>query len=329
LASGTNIEAGLIPLPDGLLIFALNQIEMRPTLLILAAGMGSRYGSLKQIEAVGPSGEAIIDYSIFDAIRAGFDKVTFIIRRDIEKEFREVFDAKLKGRIETEYVFQELDMVPEGTRYSPERAKPWGTAHAVWVARDRVKGPFVVINADDFYGTNSYRAMGDYLTGKDTAGNSRFCMMGYQLQHTLSDFGSVSRGVCESGDTKFLDSVVERTEIAKEGDEIYFVDVDRRRVPLRGDVLVSMNIWGFTPEIFKYLDQTFSDFIRANANQLKAEFYIPTVINELIAQGKASVRILPARDQWFGITYREDKLMAIANINNLISQGIYPGNLWH
>jgi NDP-sugar pyrophosphorylase family protein len=312
-----------------LCIFAINEIKMRPSLLILAAGMGSRYGSLKQIEAVGPSGEAIIDYSIFDAIRADFEKVTFVIRRDIEKEFREVFDAKLKGRIETEYVFQELDMVPEGIRYSPERAKPWGTAHAVWVARDRVKGPFVVINADDFYGADSYRAMAEYLTGKDTAGNSRFCMMGYQLQHTLSEFGSVSRGVCESGNAKFLDSVVERTEIAREGDEIYFVDGDRKRVTLRSEVLVSMNIWGFTPEIFKHLDHAFTDFIRANADQLKAEFYIPTVINDLVAKGKASVRILPASDQWFGVTYREDKPKAIANINRLIARGIYPGNLWH
>jgi dTDP-glucose pyrophosphorylase len=301
---------------------------MKPTLLILAAGMGSRYGSLKQIEAVGPSGEAIIDYSIYDAIRAGCGKIAFVIRKDIEMEFREVFDAKLKGRIETGYVFQELDMVPPDISYSPERAKPWGTAHAVWVARDHIKGPFIVINADDFYGADSYRVMADYLTGKDTAGNSRFCMMGYQMQHTLSDFGSVSRGVCESADSKFLDSVVERTEIAREGGDIYYLDSDKKRVPLRGDVLVSMNIWGFTTGIFGHLDRAFTEFIRVNAGQLKAEFYIPTVINELVARGKASVRILPARDQWFGVTYREDKPLAVDHINRLIARGVYPRKLW-
>jgi hypothetical protein len=304
---------------------------MKPTLLILAAGMGSRYGSLKQIEAVGPSGEAIIDYSIYDAIRAGFEKVVFVIRKEIEQEFREVFDAKLKGRIAAQFVFQELDMVPRGIRYSPDRAKPWGTAHAVWVAKNHISGPFVVINADDFYGADSYRSMAEYLGGEDpgrTGIKSRYCMMGYQVRYTLSDFGSVSRGVCESGDGQFLDSVVERTEIARESGEIYFRDIGGNRVPLREDVLVSMNIWGFTPDVFSHLESAFTDFIRVNADQLKAEFYIPTVINDLVAGGQASVRILPARDHWFGVTYKEDKPLAISHIRELIGRGQYPDNLW-
>jgi NDP-sugar pyrophosphorylase family protein len=301
---------------------------MKPTLLILAAGMGSRYGSLKQVEAVGPSGEAIIDYSIYDAIRAGFEKVTFIIRRSIEEEFREVFEAKLDGKIETEFVFQELDMVPEGISYSPERVKPWGTAHAVWVARNVLKQPFVAINADDYYGPDSYRSMAQYLTSENTGPESRFCMMGYQIRHTLSDFGSVSRGICESTDGEFLTSVVERTEIARDGDNIHFIDEEQKRVPLPDDVLVSMNIWGFTPAVFNFLESAFSDFISVNADKPKAEFYIPTVINNLVEEGKASVKILPAVDRWFGVTYKEDKPLAIANINGLIEKGIYPVNLW-
>ena len=301
---------------------------MKPTLMILAAGMGSRYGSLKQIDAVGTSGEAIIDYSIFDAIQAGFGKVTFIIRKSIEKEFREVFGEKLDGKIETEFVFQELDMVPEGTGYSAERIKPWGTAHAVWVARNHIKEPFAAINADDFYGAGSYKAIADYLFAKNTSGTAQFCMMGYQVRHTLSDFGSVSRGICESRDEDLLNSVVERTEIAREGDDIFFIDEKQNRIPLSGDELVSMNIWGFTPEVFEFLETAFTEFIGVNAGNPKAELYIPAVINDLVRQSKASVKILPAVDQWFGVTYKEDKPLAIANIKSLIEQGVYPDNLW-
>ena len=301
---------------------------MKPTLLILAAGMGSRYGSLKQIDAIGPSGEAIIDYSIYDAIRAGFEKVSFIIRKSIEKDFRKVFDEKLKGKIETEYVFQELDMVPPGTSYSPDRVKPWGTAHAVWVAKNYVKEPFVVINADDFYGPGSYQAMADYLTGEGIGSTSKYCMMGYEVRHTLSDFGSVSRGVCESGNADFLSTVVERTKIFKEGESIYYVDEKKRHISLRGSELVSMNIWGFTPGIFDYIENTFTDFISTNSDNLKSEIYIPAVVNDLIARQEASVKILSAVDRWFGVTYKEDKHLAIENINGLIRQGVYPDNLW-
>ncbi len=306
----------------------VNFDAMKPTLLILAAGMGSRYGSLKQIDAIGPSGEAIIDYSIYDAIRAGFEKVTFIIRKSIEKDFRKVFDEKLKGKIETEYVFQELDMVPAGTSFSPDREKPWGTAHAVWVAKDYVKEPFVVINADDFYGPGSYQAMADYLTGEGSGSKSKYCMMGYEVRHTLSDFGSVSRGVCESGDEDLLSSVVERTRIEKDGESIYYIDEKEKHIPMHGKELVSMNIFGFTPGIFDYIESTFIDFISANSDNLKSEIYIPTVVNDLIARKEASVKILPAVDRWFGVTYKEDKPLAIENIKDLISQGVYPDNLW-
>ncbi|HEC42884.1 MAG TPA: nucleotidyltransferase [Bacteroides sp.] len=301
---------------------------MKPTLLILAAGMGSRYGSLKQIDAVGPSGEAIIDYSIYDAIRAGFEKVTFIIRRSIENEFREVFGDKLKGRIETDFVFQELDMVPEGISYSPDRVKPWGTAHAIWVAKSFIRQPFVAINADDFYGAGSYQAMADYLSAHNGSENEKYCMMGYQIQHTLSDFGSVSRGICDSADNDFLKSVVERTEIVRDGEKIHFLDENGEKVELKGDDLVSMNIWGFTPAVFEHIESAFSEFIEINASNKKAELYIPAVVNDLVSRNTASVEILPALDQWFGVTYKEDKPLAVEYIKRLIEKGVYPDNLW-
>jgi dTDP-glucose pyrophosphorylase len=301
---------------------------MKPTLLILAAGMGSRYGGLKQMDQVGPSGEAIIDYSIYDAIRAGFEKVTFIIRKNIEKEFREVFENKLKGKIETEFIFQELEMVPEGISYSSDRVRPGGTAHAVWVARNYIREPFVVINADDFYGAGSYQTIGDYLMQDNIVQSSNYGMVGYQVRHTLSDFGSVTRGVCESSDGEFMKAVVERTEIVKEGQQIFYIDKEEGKVSLSGDELVSMNFWGFTPSIFDQFETAFSVFIKENAEKLKEELFIPKVINDLVAEELASVRILPSRDQWFGVTYREDKPVAVEHILKLVEQGVYPDNLW-
>jgi len=301
---------------------------MKPTLLILAAGMGSRYGGLKQMDQVGPSGEAIIDYSIYDAIRAGFEKVTFIIRKNIEKEFREVFENKLRGKIETEFIFQELEMVPEGISYSSERVKPWGTAHAVWVARDYIREPFVVINADDFYGAGSYQTIADYLMQDNIVNSSNYGMVGYQVRHTLSDFGSVTRGVCEASGEDFMKAVVERTEIVKEGQQIFYIDKEEGKVPLSGDELVSMNFWGFTPTIFDQFERAFSEFIKENAEKLKNELFIPKVVNDLVARDIASVKVLPSRDQWFGVTYREDKPVAIEHIRKLVEQGVYPDNLW-
>ena len=301
---------------------------MKPTLLILAAGMGSRYGGLKQMDQVGPSGEAIIDYSIYDAIRAGFEKVTFIIRKNIEKEFREVFESKLKGAIETEFIFQELEMVPEGISFSSERVKPWGTAHAVWVAKDYIREPFVVINADDFYGAGSYQTIADYLMQDNILSSSNYGMVGYQVQHTLSDFGSVTRGVCEATDEDFMKAVVERTEIVKDGQQIYYNDKEEGKVFLSGDELVSMNFWGFTPTIFDHFEKAFTEFINENAGKPKTELYIPKVVNDLVATDIASVKILPSRDQWFGVTYREDKPVAVEHIRKLVEQGVYPDNLW-
>jgi UTP-glucose-1-phosphate uridylyltransferase len=301
---------------------------MRPTLLILAAGMGSRYGGLKQIDPIGPSGEAIIDYSIYDAIRAGFGKITFVIRRDLEEAFRELFEPKLSGRIEMEYVFQELDMVPDGTHFSSERVKPWGTAHAVWVAKDHISEPFAVINADDFYGAGSYMSLANFLGAENDLNKSAYSMIGYQVKHTLSDFGSVSRGICDATEDDYLKAVVERTEIIKDGKEYFFSDESGTKVNLQGDELVSMNIWGFTPAIFDQLEHSFSEFIKINADQIKSELYIPKVVNDLVSEGVASVKILPATDQWFGVTYQEDKPAAVENIRKLVADGIYPEKLW-
>jgi len=302
---------------------------MKPTLLIMAAGIGSRYGGLKQIDQVGPSGEAIIDYSIYDAIRAGFGKVIFIIRRDIENDFREVFEPKLNGRIDFDFVFQELDMVPAGLTVPGERVKPWGTAHAVWVAEKAVNEPFVVINADDFYGSGSYITISDYLMKKNGADDLSYCMMGFNIENTLSDFGTVSRAICNEDNQSFLTSIVERTEIERKGGRIYYKDEEGKDIPMTGKEPVSMNIWGFKPSIFRYIEKHFLDFIRDNLDNIKAELYIPTVINDIVNTGIGSVKILPATDHWFGITYREDKSFAIQHISKMIEDGIYPDNLWN
>ena len=301
---------------------------MKPTLLILAAGIGSRYGGMKQIDRVGPSGEAIIDYSIYDAIRAGFGRVVLIIRKSIVADVRDFFEPKLSGRIAMDFVYQEMDMIPAGISYPPERIKPWGTAHAIWVAAGAIREPFVVINADDFYGRNSYKIMADYLAREGTVHHTDFCMIGYKVKYTLSDYGTVSRGICVADDQSFLQSVVERPEIGIKDGQIYYKDDDHRDVTLTGEELVSMNIWGFTPHIFKLLERNFTEFIRKNAGNVKAELYVPTVINDVITRGEASVKILPVPDRWFGITYREDKPLAEENIRKLIRQGIYPENLW-
>ena len=300
---------------------------MKPTLLILAAGIGSRYGGMKQIDQVGPSGEAIIDYSIYDAIQAGFGRIVFVIRKNIQQDFIDFFGDKLKGKIPFEFACQELDMVPEGLKVPEERKKPWGTAHAVWVARDVINEPFVVINADDFYGRGSYQAVVSYLADPDT-GPENHCMVGFQIKHTLSDFGTVSRGICEVDNRDFLKAVVERTEIGQSDNNIYYKDENGSEKPLSGDDMVSMNIWGFSPAIFPLLEDHFTEFIHKNINQLKAELYIPTVINDMVRNNKGTMKVLPATDKWFGVTYKEDKPMAIENIRKQVDQGIYPENLW-
>ncbi|MBE0650269.1 MAG: nucleotidyltransferase [Bacteroidales bacterium] len=298
---------------------------MKPTLLVLAAGLGSRYGGVKQMDPIGPSGENIIDYSVFDAIRAGFGKVVFVINSKIEKDFKEVYEARLSGKIETEYVIQEISNVPAGLTFSPERVKPWGTGHAVLVAKDIVHETFAVINADDFYGKNAFEIMGRYLSGL-TVSETNYAMVGYELKNTLSENGSVSRGICNTID-HMLTGVVERTSIIREGNKVIFEE-GGKKFPLDENELVSMNMWGFTPKYFEQSESYFTTFIKENSNNLKAEFYIPFVINQLINKEEASVKVLESHDKWFGVTYQEDKKQTVQRVKEMIEEGHYPESLW-
>jgi dTDP-glucose pyrophosphorylase len=299
---------------------------MKPTLLILAAGMGSRFGGLKQVEPVGPNGEAIIDYSIYDAIRAGFGKVVFIIRESFADAFKEKFDAKLKGKIEVDYVFQELDMLPEGFTLPEGREKPWGTAHAILCAKEAVKEPFCALNADDFYGRNAYNVMARFLTQSENA--SEYSMVGYKLKSTLSDFGSVSRGICDVDKENNLKIIVETIKIIKRGDKVISVEEDGSETPLTGNENASMNIWGLKPSVFGKLEKKFVEFLKTEIDKPKSEMYIPSVIFDFIQQNEASVKVLEADSPWFGVTYKEDKPLVIDKINKLIADGEYPEKLW-
>ncbi len=299
----------------------------KPTLLVLAAGMGSRYGGLKQIDTLGPNGETIIDYSIYDAIRAGFGKVVMVIRKNIEEEFKQVFYKKYSGKIDIEYVLQEIEYVPEGAIYHPDRVKPWGTAHAVLMAADVIKEPFGVINGDDFYGADAFKQMGTYLSQQQNDDTS-YCMVGYQLARTLSDYGFVSRGVCKIDNDQMLLEVTECTQIKRIGSVICYKDPQEVNQPLPDDQIVSMNCWGFTPTYFSYLRQAFEEFIRANGNNLKAELYIPTVLSELIQAKKASVKVLSSEAEWFGVTYKEDRSFVVNRLKKLTEEGTYPSPLW-
>jgi len=301
-------------------------MSIKPTLLVLAAGIGSRYGGLKQMDQVGPSGEAIIDYSIYDAMQAGFGKMVFVIREDIEKDFKEVFIDKLKDRIEVDYVFQHIDMVPKGVSFSSARKKPWGTGHAVLVAEQKINEPFAVINADDFYGSSSYRVMADFLTNSYDI--HEYSMVGYRLDRTLSDNGYVARGVCETNKESYLKIVNERTRIEKENNRILFTDEDGTKTGLTGNETVSMNFWGFNTSVFDYLNKHFIQFMTENSNNPKAEFFIPDMIADLIKKNIARVKVLNTDESWFGVTYREDKPVVIESIRELVKKGIYPSKLW-
>jgi dTDP-glucose pyrophosphorylase len=301
---------------------------MKPTLLVLAAGMGSRYGSLKQIDPVGPSGETIIDYSIYDAIRAGFGKVVFIIRKSFEEDFKNIFISKLQPHIQVEYVFQEIDKLPEGLTASPDRTKPWGTAHAVLMAKDTIHEPFAVINGDDFYGSGAFQTMAEYLNSLTTETQTQYSLVGYQVGNTMSDYGSVSRGICQEDENEFLVSVTERTNIQYVDGKIAYNESDGKSVFLNSETLVSMNFWGFTPEYFKQTEALFSDFVKANSDSLKAEFYIPYAIDILINNSSASVKVLRSDAKWFGVTYKEDKPLVIEKLAQLIKAGVYPAKLW-
>lgn len=302
-------------------------MTVKPTLLVLAAGMGSRYGSLKQMDGVGPTGEAIIDYSIYDAIRAGFGKVVFVIRHSFEKEFKEIFSPeRFGGKIAVEYVFQELDMLPEGFTVPEGRVKPWGTNHAVIMATGVIHEPFAVINADDFYGKDAYATISQYL--QQVAGqHDRYCMVGYQVKNTLSDFGAVSRGVCEVDAQGDLVSMVERTKIERIDGKIVFHEEDGDHL-LPDDAPVSMNLFGFTPDYFKHSEEYFKVFLKESVTNLKSEYYIPTMVNKLVSDGTSKLKVLHTDAQWFGVTYKEDRPKVVAKIEELISQGVYPRSLW-
>jgi NDP-sugar pyrophosphorylase family protein len=301
--------------------------NIRPTLLILAAGMGSRYGGLKQVDGVGPNDEAIIDYSIFDAVRAGFGKVVFIIRKDIEEAFYDKIARRWDGKVEWVFAFQEPELgLPADMPDLPKREKPWGTAHAVLAAAEVINEPFAVINADDYYGIEGYRKMADFL--QNQCSSTHFSMLGYVLGNTLSDFGTVSRGVCEMDAQHFLTEVNERHKIRREAGGIFYTGENGQDVFLKNDTLVSMNYWGFHPSIFPVLQNDFAHYARANYQNPKSEFYIPLVINRMIREGDLQLSVIPNDDQWYGVTYREDKPFVEKALANLVAAGKYPSPLW-
>ncbi len=291
----------------------------------MAAGLGSRYGSLKQIEPVGPGGEAIIDYSVYDAIKAGFGKVVFVIKKDIEADFRENLLVRFEDRVETGYVFQELDMLPGGYALPSMRKKPWGTAHAILAAEEAVTTPFAAINADDFYGFEAFDEMQKFLSAE--AKGTDYSMIGYKLKNTLSKHGTVSRGVCEKDENGFLVSVSELTKIQKVNDHIVYYDNDEPH-RLNEDAVVSMNMWGFTPEIFRQIKERFTAFLDKNINNPRAEYYISELTDHLIRDYEARVKVIDCDASWFGITYREDRDFARSSIMEKIRSGSYPQRLW-
>lgn len=286
------------------------------TLVVMAAGMGSRFGGLKQIEPVGPDGQAIIDFSVYDAKQAGFNKVVFIIKHEIEKDFKEIVGSRIEKMIDVEYAFQELDMLPDGFTCPEDRQKPWGTAHAIYCARDKVNTPFAVINADDYYGKSAYEKMYNHL--KEQKGD--FCMVGFRLQNTLTENGTVSRGICEV-ENGHLKSVTERTKIL----DCKYTEDDENWVELPPDCVVSMNMWGFTPDVFNYIENDLKEFFAEKINVPKVEYYLPTVVSNVIERGQKDVSVLVAEDRWYGVTYKEDKQGVVEALSEKIKNGEYEG----
>ena len=304
----------------------------KPVLVVMAAGMGSRYGGLKQIDPVDKEGHIIMDFSIFDAVKAGFEKVVFIIKKENEQDFRAAIGDRLSEKIKVSYVFQELTNLPEGYVVPEGRVKPWGTGHAFMSCMGEIDGPFVVINADDFYGSHAFQVAYDYLTThQDEEGIYRYMMVGYRLENTLTDNGHVARGVCEMDAQGYLADIHERTHIEKRGNgAAYTEDEGKTWIPISGDATVSMNMWGFSESILGELQSRFSAFLEENLekNPLKCEYFLPFVVDELLKEGRATVAVEKSQDKWFGVTYKEDKPMVMAAIQNLKDQGVYPAHLW-
>jgi len=300
---------------------------MKPTLFVLAAGMGSRYGGLKQLDGVGLSGETIMDYSIYDAVHAGFGKLVFVIRKSFEKDFREKIVKKYEHKIPVELVFQDLDNLPAGFSVPEGREKPWGTNHAVMMGKDVIHEPFAVINADDFYGRESYKVLADYLSKLDNTRN-QYCMIGYRVGNTLSESGTVARGICETDAEGNLTGVVERTQVMRIDGEVKYKDENDQWISIPDNTPVSMNMWGFTPDYFEYSEKYFVEFLKKNIQNPKAEFFIPLVVNELIVNNTAKVKVLDTPSKWFGVTYAEDRSGVVAKLQQLVDDGVYPSPLW-
>ncbi len=300
---------------------------MKPTLYILAAGMGSRYGGLKQLDGLGPSGETIMDYSVYDALKAGFGKIVFVIRHDFEEEFRKKVIAKYENHIETDVVFQSTDALPEGYSVPEGRTKPWGTNHAVLMAKDAIKEPFAVINADDYYGGGSFQTLADFLRSVEGEKN-RYCMIGFNIENTLSENGGVSRGYCEVNAEGYLTGVTECHNIRYEDGRLLQTLADGTDAPFPEGAAVSMNMWGFTPDYFDYSQEAFLKFLAEHGNELKSEFYIPTVVNDLIADKTVTLKVLPTSSKWFGVTFAADRPATVERFARLAEQGVYPSPLF-
>ena len=301
---------------------------MKPTLFVLAAGMGSRYGGLKQLDGLGPNGETIMDYSIFDAIRGGFGKIVFVIRRDFEQDFRDKVLSKYEGHIPTELVFQAIDDLPEGFTCPADRAKPWGTNHAVLMGKDVIKEPFAVINADDFYSRDAFAVMGKWLNELPEGSTGKYSMVGFRICNTLSENGTVARGVCGKNEAGMLTDVVERTEIMRVDGVISYKDENGEWQPVGEETPVSMNFWGFTPDYFQYSEAQFVDFLKENIDKPKSEFFIPLVVDTLINSGKATCEVLDTTAKWFGVTYAADRPGTVEKIQALVDAGEYPAKLF-
>lgn len=303
---------------------------MKPTLFLLAAGMGSRYGGLKQLDGLGPNGETIMDYSIYDAINAGFGKLVFVIRKDFEADFREKIIAKYQGHIPCELVFQSIDALPEGFTCPEGRQKPWGTNHAVLMGAPVINEPFAVINCDDFYGRDSFQVMGRFLSALPEGSRNVYSMVGFRVGNTLSESGTVSRGICSTDSQRMLTSVVERTKIARNDGQVQYLDEAEAWQTVDENTPVSMNFWGFTPDYFTYSQDYFKTFLsdEANMTNLKSEFFIPLMVDKLITDGTATCEVLDTTSKWFGVTYPEDRQAVVDKIKALVEAGVYPEHLF-